>query len=155
MKKIALVVGATLAISGTALAAGLVYYTGTYAGATSQNQPIKMKIGRTASGGGYMKWMKFLVNGRCVDSSGHLYTDKGHLIALGSAPIRSNQTLNTTFSGSGGSTHLAMALNHQKAAGWFKAYWIAYTNSGRKLKCVTPGGQATVAGKVAFAMHHT
>lgn len=155
MRKIVLVVGATLVICGTAAAASTVYYTGTYAGATSQQQPIKMKIGRAANGGGVMEWMKFLVNGRCVDSHGNLYTDKGHLITLGSAPVRSNQTINTTFSGNGGSTHLAMGLDHQKADGWFKAAWIAYTNSGRKLKCVTPGGQATVAGKVAFAMHHT
>jgi hypothetical protein len=149
MRKVALVVVVTLAICGTAVAASTLYFTGIYAGQTRQGLGIAMRVGR-----GEMKKMVYYANYRCADKFGHRYTDTDRKTTLGPAAINGNQEVNAAYNNGGEAVHLQFGLNHSKAAGWFKdAFFLDY--NGHRLFCVTPGGQATVAGKVFFAMKHT
>lgn len=147
MRRIALVVAATLGLCGTALAAGLAYDTGIYSGVTRQNQPIAMKVSP-----GRMDKIAYRGNYRCVSGS-HRATLSNVPNKLGAANINSNQEVNAIYHTNGGanSVHLFIAFNHGKAAGWFKQAFTINHN-GRTYTCVTPGGHATAAGKVFFAM---
>ena len=150
MKKIALVVGATLAICGTAWAVASPYRTGTYQGSTHQGQPIAMKVGR-----GVMKGIAYQGNYRCTDQvNGKQYTLKNVQNQYGSAPINSQQQVHEIYHTNNGQNvvKLFVQLNHGNAGGWFKQAFITH-HHGHKLECVTPGGQATAAGKVFFSMH--
>jgi hypothetical protein len=155
MRKIVLVVGATLGICGTAVAGALTYDTGIYAGVTSQQYQghdlgIAMRVVP-----GEMKKMIYYVNVRCYNKQGQLKgTLNNHKTTLPAASINSNQQVNVIYHnlhGNADEVHLNMALNHGKAAGSFKEAFI-YDHNGNALECVTPGGQATAAGKVFFAM---
>lgn len=148
MRKIALVAVATLGISGTALAAVAVYDTGVYAGTTRQGLGIAMKVSP-----GQMDKMVYRANYRCADKQGHRATFSNVLNKLPAASINSQQQVNAAYSLNGGtnSVHLFVAFNHGKAAGWFKQAFTT-VHGGHTFECVTPGGQATVAGKVFFAM---
>lgn len=147
MKKIALVVGATLALCGTAVAGVLAYDTGIYAGSTHQGHGIAMKVSP-----GRMDKIAYQANYRCASGS-HRATLSNVNNKLGAANINSNQEVNAIYHTNGGANevHLFIAFNHGKAAGWFKQAFTINHN-GRTYTCVTPGGHATVAGKVFFAM---
>jgi hypothetical protein len=148
MRKIALVIGATLGICGTALAAAAVYDTGTYSGTTHQGLGIAMKVSS-----GRMDKMLYRANYRCADKQGNRATFSNVLNKLPAAPINGSQQVDQAYSlnGNTNSVHLFIAFNHGKAQGWFKQAFTTLHN-GRTYLCVTPGGQATVAGKVFFAM---
>jgi hypothetical protein len=149
MRKIVLVVGATLGLCGTAVAGVLAYDTGIYSGVTRQNQGIAMKVSP-----GRMDKIAYKANYRCF-SGNHRATLSNVKNKLGAANINSNQEVNAIYRTNGGANevHLFIAFNHGKAAGWFKqAFKI--NHNGRTYTCVTPGGQATQAGKVFFAMKH-
>ncbi len=148
MRKALLVVGATLAIPATAFAVATVYDLGVYGGNTHQNQPIAAKIAN-----GEMKKMAYRANFRCADKQGQTATLSNHVTDLGAAPINSNQQVNAVYKLNGGTddVHLQMGLNHGKAGGWFKEALLV-SHGGHVYECVTPGGHATVAGKVFFAM---
>ena len=148
MRKLAIVVGATLAISGTAAAAVAAYDIGTYGGTTRQNLAIAMKVSA-----GKMDKMAYRANYHCADSAGQTATFTNVLNTLPAATINSQQQVNAQYHLNNGTNavKLFVALNHGKAAGWFKQAFSTIHN-GRKYLCVTPGGQATVAGKVFFAM---
>lgn len=151
MRKIALVVGATLGISGTALAASTVYEPGVYAGDTTQTTAASPNIAMKVAPG-VMKKMVFEDNLRCYSKSGAFkgYL-KNHKATLGSATI-TNQQVNTVYNSSTESVHLQVALNHGNAGGNFKDAYL-YDHNGNILNCVSPGGQATAAGKIFFHMH--
>jgi hypothetical protein len=146
MKRIALVVGTTLAISGTAFASSLAYDTGVYAGSTRQNLGIAFKVSP-----GQMDKIAYRANYRCADKQGQRATYKNVLNRLGAAAINSKQEVNAIYHTNNGANevHLFIAFNHGKAGGWFKQAFTVFHN-GHKYLCVTPGGQATVAGKVFF-----
>ncbi len=152
MKKLALVVGVTLGLCGTAVAGVLAYDTGVYGGITSQKYQgrslgIAMKVVP-----GEMKKMIYYVDFRCYNKQGQFKgTLNNHKTVLGSASINSQQQVNTVFHSSTDSVHLNMTLNHGKAQGSFKEAYL-FDHNGNILECVTPGGHATAAGKVFFGM---
>jgi hypothetical protein len=148
LRKALLVVGATLAIPATAFAGATVYDLGIYGGSTHQGHGIAAKIAN-----GEMKKMVYFANFRCADKQGQTATLSNHRTTLGAASINGNQEVNAVYKLGGGTddVHLQMALNHGKAAGWFKEALLV-SHGGHVYECVTPGGHATVAGKVFFAM---
>ena len=87
-------------------------------------------------------------------SNGKQYTLKNVQNQYGSAPINSQQQVHEIYHTNNGQNvvKLFVQLNHGNAGGWFKQAFITH-HHGHKLECVTPGGQATAAGKVFFSMH--